>query len=848
MTNEQIKEKIESLNAIIERYKDNPNEQKIYESSVTKRDALIAKLQAAPVEPEAAPVPMPTQEENGGANAAILATLTQLMLSGGGGADSFEIRKMIEDELAQRKISLDELDESVLSEIRKNQRVTLAIPKFDLVIEMSKDDANIPHIYEMIDDVLAGNNIYLIGDAGSGKAQPMHSRIATPNGWVTMGEIKSGDSVFAADGTVKKVISIHDNGEKDIYRVHFQDGTYADCCDEHLWAVTNNLNKSRGKGYEIKPLKDFKDNLFRGKAKSYNYTIPLTNPVQYKASKHMIHPYVLGVLIGDGCMVGENVTITNPDKFIIDKVAKLLPSNIELNKVKSDNKCDTYILRIKDRKLNKKNPIKEELTRLGLMQKLSINKFIPNEYLFDSIENRKELFLGLNDTDGTCSLSKSTYVEYSTSSESLAKDYQELVQSLGGVCKIKQRIPYFKDAKGIKKSGHISYRLAPKLNEDIQMFSLPRKENNFKHQTKYKPIRTICNVEYLGKMDCRCISIHHKNHLYLTDNYIVTHNTYGSEQLAKILNREMTTINCSQYTSPAEIIGGQTIEGYKDGKLVLAWEKGKILLLDEMPKLDPNTAGLLNDALAKSSKTKPDSITINSANPDQPPIKRNKNFAVIATGNIYPNTSDARVYVGNNQQDLSLMDRFSGSVYYVNYDNYIDQKSCRYDFLFNMLVGNYYEYMDLKQRGETLPEPKGLRTVLESTNLKNMALTSYRTLTAFRVAFEYELIRAMANKGKPKSEQIDITKGKTVLKAWHSYLVAFTSDAKKTLISTTKFTDAFVVRVVKEAIDKIVNGGQKGFTEALCPALRENAEKAFTESEEWLAAMKYVEPIPSMTI
>ena len=78
--------------------------------------------------------------------------------------------------------------------------------------------------------------------------------------------------------------------------------------------------------------------------------------------------------------------------------------------------------------------------------------------------------------------------------------------------------------------------------------------------------------------------------------------------------------------------------------------------------------------------------------------------------------------------------------------------------------------------------------------------------------------------------------------------MAFTSDAKKTLISTTKFTDAFVVRVVKEAIDKIVNGGQKGFTEALCPALRENAEKAFTESEEWLAAMKYVEPIPSMTI
>jgi cobaltochelatase CobS len=315
--------------------------------------------------------------------------------------------------------------------------------------------------------------------------------------------------------------------------------------------------------------------------------------------------------------------------------------------------------------------------------------------------------------------------------------------------------------------------------------------------------------------------------------------TYSAEIVAEILKRDYTMINCSQYTSPTEIIGGQTIEGYKDGKLILAWEKGKILILDEMPKLDPNTAGLLNAALAKSSKTKPDEMAkINSANPDQPPIPRNKDFAVIATGNTYPNTQPSRMYVGNNQQDLSLLDRFSGSVYYVNYDEYIDQKSCRYNFLYEMLVGNYYDYMQKKRNGRALPEPIGLRTVIEATNSKNFSLTSYRTLTSFRVAFEYQLVRAIFNKERPKSEHVDINQGKTVLKAWHSYLVAFESDptAKATILSTTKFTDSYILMKVNDAINAIVGGGKKEWASALTPMIREDADFAWEQSQSWIAS------------
>jgi cobaltochelatase CobS len=312
--------------------------------------------------------------------------------------------------------------------------------------------------------------------------------------------------------------------------------------------------------------------------------------------------------------------------------------------------------------------------------------------------------------------------------------------------------------------------------------------------------------------------------------------TISAEKVSEILNREYLMLNCSQYTSPTEILGGQTIEGYKDGKLVIAWRDGKILVLDEMPKLDPNTAGLLNDALAKSSKTRKNP-KINSTNPSEPPIPRNENFAVIATGNVYPNKPNPAGYVGNNQQDLSLLDRFSGSVYYVDYSQYIDEESCRYKFLYDMLVGNYHEYIKAKRDGRPLPTPRGLRTIIEANNMKNMALVSYRTIIAFRVGFEIELVRAIAK----KQGDSDVTnKGKTVLSTFESYLVAFGDDAKQTLIRESGYTYDEVEKITKNAIDLIVNGGESGFVDSLTPMVKETASKIYSESTNWLIADKYI--------
>jgi len=160
-----------------------------------------------------------------------------------------------------------------------------------------------------------------------------------------------------------------------------------------------------------------------------------------------------------------------------------------------------------------------------------------------------------------------------------------------------------------------------------------------------------------------------------------TGKTFLSKQIAhEVWGKEPKTINCSQWTSPTEIIGGFSIDGYVEGKMIEAYRDGHILLLDEMPKLDPNTAGLLNDALSNTRESGNES-TIQNAKGDY--IKKHPNFACIATGNVYPISTDI-AYGANNKQDLSLLDRFSGSVYFIAKDEKFEKARIGIPFIYRV--------------------------------------------------------------------------------------------------------------------------------------------------------------------
>ena len=208
-----------------------------------------------------------------------------------------------------------------------------------------------------------------------------------------------------------------------------------------------------------------------------------------------------------------------------------------------------------------------------------------------------------------------------------------------------------------------------------------------------------------------------RNNVYLYGG-AGTGKTFTAEQIADMLGWEKVTINCNQFTSPLDILGGQTIDGYQEGKVSMAWSNiiktadgkeekvdGCVLILDELPKIDPNTAGILNEALAKVKDFKYNEAT-NSYDP--PTIRNGKNkvlplgnLFVIATGNVALNTIDPD-YEANFKQDLSLQDRFIGSTYkvFVDYENEFNGVMNGFAFIWLFLVKVRQKIVELRASGQ----------------------------------------------------------------------------------------------------------------------------------------------------
>jgi midasin (ATPase involved in ribosome maturation) len=240
-----------------------------------------------------------------------------------------------------------------------------------------------------------------------------------------------------------------------------------------------------------------------------------------------------------------------------------------------------------------------------------------------------------------------------------------------------------------------------------------------------------------------------------------TGKTYLAEQLVSkmALGRPHITINCSQWTSPTEIIGGQTMDGYVEGKLIEAWQHGYILILDELPKIDPNTAGLFNDALAKTKI--PNAVIFNARKES---FVKHPDFGCIATGNIYPD-KESMIYGANNRQDLSLLDRFSGSVHFIEKNPDIEQ-----DILQNNMIWSICDK---------------IRYVIEE--LKYEAQMSLRFMLNARDTYDLEMTRFH----KPAKNKIPANIGKTLKNAVDSYLSTFTEVQKKNIKERINYKDIF---------------------------------------------------------
>ena len=333
-------------------------------------------------------------------------------------------------------------------------------------------------------------------EAGDGP-QPLWSKILTPNGFVKMSDVRVGMTVCGPGGTLQEVVGVFPKGKKKLVRVTFEGGRQVECCEDHLWSVTTHYGTAKTLTTR-EMMGDFQQVTSQGRR--FKYFVPNPGPVMLRDSVTPLHPYLVGVLLGDGSLTDSGsveLSLGKAKEHIIKKLQ--LPRGLEL-KVSWVPGKNSFRVKIQGETPGGRN-IRDFLDDVGIRNLDSYSKFIPLEYLLGSVDSRRSLLQGLVDTNGY--INNRGRFEFSTVSDQLAEDFDGLCRSLGI---------------------SLHHRLHTRENDEDSFSDNPiHRFSELKGNQFGDKIVDIKPTDIITEM--QCIKVSGADHLYVTDGYILTHNT-----------------------------------------------------------------------------------------------------------------------------------------------------------------------------------------------------------------------------------------------------------------------------------------------------------------------------------
>lgn len=398
----------------------------------------------------------------------------------------------------------------------------------DTIIDISK--RYIPTPKQYLAHTAQETNLLYGGAMGGGKMQGVNESVCTPFGIKRFGDIKVDDFVIGKDGLPTRVIKIWEHGEQDLYKITFTDGSFTHCGLEHLWLVSysstkHKKNNVRVREWGVQTTEQIISWMDKGLVDSAGVKkhplIPLCDPVHfnrtYKTDQFNLDSYVVGLLLGDGCIT-KQLGITSEDMECISAVEKealRLGCRTRLNQKKESSCFDLSI--------TNNSKLIALLIKLGIYGHKADTKFIPEIYKTASIEQRIAIIQGLCDSDGY--IDARGHPSFCSISKQLAEDVQYMIRSLGGKATITSRIPTFR-SKGILKDGQRAYNVTIRTNNDGMLFRLQRKLDRIKKYNGGCALKNrIESIDFSHREECRCITVDAPDGLYLTNDFIVTHNS-----------------------------------------------------------------------------------------------------------------------------------------------------------------------------------------------------------------------------------------------------------------------------------------------------------------------------------
>jgi phosphate starvation-inducible PhoH-like protein len=356
-----------------------------------------------------------------------------------------------------------------------------------------------------------------------GRSQPYASRVLTPSGFQPIGSLRVGDLVIGSDGVPTPVLGVYPQGRREVFRVRAQDGASTLCCGEHLWAVTTAADRRRSRPPRVLETRAMLGRLRA--AHAHRFELPLlSHPAEFAPSDVPMDPYALGLLLAD------DGGIELRRKRAVDHVLRHT----------AGHRGGVIVA----------NPVTAVLRDLGLAGTRSTTKFVPEVYLHNSAAVRLAVLQGLLDTDGgpVAQQGRTCRVTYGTSSPRLRDDVVFLVRSLGGVAYWRTRsadgrLPGRAGGRDVHHRSDASV-VDIRLPAGIPPFRLPRKAEKYDRDGGGRPMRFVDSIEPAGEQETLCIQVAAADSLYVTDDFLVTHNT---------LNDSFIILDEAQNTTPEQM-------------------------------------------------------------------------------------------------------------------------------------------------------------------------------------------------------------------------------------------------------------------------------------------------------
>lgn len=504
--------------------------------------------------------------------------------------------------------------EAILAEYCDNLNVKAAEGRIDPVIGRDRE-------LEEITEVLAKrnkSNVLMVGDPGVGKAQPIDSKVLTRDGWKLMGDIKVGDVVITPSGEKAPVTGVFPQGKRDVYKITTADGRTAESCKEHLWTIYGKFGESyktpgghrtRKSGYKTFQLSEIMDKLSR--QKNFKMKLPLVTHQSSTSDLELpMDPWLMGFLLGDGNFAETKLgSFSTADLDILALVEARLIEGYVLEQI--PGRTYDYSISFADKQPrggtkghasrygNFKHHYRQVITDLGLRGKLSDTKFIPDVFKNASTTQKQQLIAGLVDSDGY--VNKNGALSICTVSDQLAKDIQEVVWSIGGIAKITAKRGRTYTRNGLKIPCKDSYNISIRYPEPKLLSNLKRKKDLLPDNYQYRDLKlSVERIEYSRNVETQCIMIDHPDHLYITNDYIATHNTAIAEGLALNIVEDRVPDYLKDYVvynlDIGRLLAGSKYRGEFEEKLqdviTALGKKGKtILFIDEAHQMRGAGAG-----------------------------------------------------------------------------------------------------------------------------------------------------------------------------------------------------------------------------------------------------------------